>query len=218
MQRRLPSFLGVFLSRFTLPQLPAALEAAAVIAAVMGFGLGWAWLAGPDQRANTAYPAIAMSTPESSDSSPQSPATPAVPSAGERLDEVEEWLVDGFNVLHTVLLGGEERSRWWTAAGRNRVLDAVAGATHESDHPRVWVVFDGSRPAPPAAESHSEGEAGRLQPVFAPSADDWLVKRVRAAEHPDRIVVVTADRKLANRARHLGATVQSPSEFLAPTA
>ncbi len=146
-----------------------------------------------------------MSTPESSGSSP----SPATASAGdEALPEVEEWLVDGFNLLNAVLLGGEERSRWWTASGRSRVLEAVAGATRERDQQRVWVVFDGSRPLPDSA-------AGRLRTVFAPSADDWLLRRVKQARDPERVVVVTADRKLANRARHRGAVVLSPSDFLA---
>ena len=88
------------------------------------------------------------------------------------------------------------------------MLEAVAGATHEREHPHVWVVFDGSRPV------REEG-AGRLHAVFAPSADDWLVRRVKAAEQPGRVVVVTADRSLANRARHHGAVVLKPGDFLA---
>lgn len=215
MQRRQPGFLGVFAFRNTLPPLPAALEAAAVVVAVMGFGLGWAWLAGPTRPADprtdatwstdAAYPSLAMSESDSSGSRPRATAVSAPTQA------VEAWLVDGFNLLHTVLLGGEERSRWWTAAGRSRVLEAVADATHERDHARVWVVFDGSRPAPPSPD----GDAGRLHAVFAPSADDWLVRRVREAASPDRVVVVTADRKLANRARHHGASVMTPVDFLA---
>jgi hypothetical protein len=196
MQRRLdPGFLGSTLPRVGLPQLPAALEAAAVVAAVMGFGLGWAWLARPAPPTGAAYPVVAMSTPEP-DSGSESP--------------VEQWLIDGFNLLHTVLLGGEERGRWWTAAGRARVLEAVAGATHEHERTRVWVVFDGSRPAPATREP----EAGRLHSIFAPSADEWLVERVRAADRPERVVVVTADRRLAGRARHHGAVVLPPGEFL----
>ena len=200
-----PSFVGDrSLRAVSLPQLPAALEAAAVVAAVMGFGLSWAWLAAPPSRDLTAepvYPAAAM--PADPSNIPTQPAgTAAAPEA-----ETTEWLIDGFNLLHTVLLGGEERGQWWTAASRSRVLEAVAAATQERGHDRVWVVFDGSRPAP-------EPATGPLQSVFAPSADDWLVRRVKSASDPSRVVVITADRKLANRARHHGASVQTPRAFL----
>ena len=206
MQRRhFPSFLGAATVRRTLPQIPATLEAAAVIIAVMGFGLGWAWLTNQTQPAEAAYPDFAMSTPGSTGSSPH-PA-PASTDAEAR-PQVSEWLIDGFNLLHTTLLGGEERRRWWTASGRERVLEAVEEATHSGEHPHIWDVFDGSRPAP-------DESAGRLHAVFAPSADEWLVDRVRTAAEPGRVVVVTADRKLANRARHHGAVVLSPGDFLA---
>ena len=203
--------------RLGLPQLPASLEAAAVVAAVMGFGLGWAWLAGPAPSAESPYPELAMSLPGSPE------GAPGATSANDEDVElpvdagidagIEEWLVDGFNLLHTALLGGEERDRWWTATGRGRVLEAVAGATNEHEQTRVWIVFDGSRPAP-----ETETGAGRLHSVFAPSADDWLVRRVRESAHPERMVVVTADRRLASRARHHGASVVTPGEFLARTA
>ena len=54
---------------------------------------------------------------------------------------------------------------------------------------------------------------GCLHVVFARSADDWLVKRVRAAGEP--VCVVTSDRQLADRARRRGAEVVSPRRFLA---
>lgn len=204
----------------SLPRLPEAIEAAAVLVAVVGFGLGCAlWLepTGPEMQSaepaslsGTAYPGPAMSTPNSSDEAPRShsPASTTAP-------PVDEWLVDGFNLLHAVLLGGEDRSQWWKASGRSRVLEAVAAATSEDEHERVWVVFDGSRPASaPPKSSEDVGIADRLQSIFASSADDWLVRRVKAAPDPTRVVVVTGDRKLANRARHNGAAIQSPSEFL----
>jgi rRNA-processing protein FCF1 len=53
-----------------------------------------------------------------------------------------------------------------------------------------------------------------LVPVFAPSADDWLLARVREEDDPTRVVVVTADRKVAGRARQRGARVVSPRDFL----
>ncbi len=120
------------------------------------------------------------------------------------------WLVDGYNVLHAVLLG--ERGRggsWWSEALRNGLL-ARAGQLADPGA-EVWVVFDGARP-----DAGSEAAAGaRVRQVFAPSADDWLVARVRQAPRPEELAVVTADRKLADRARQRGARVVSPGEFLA---
>jgi hypothetical protein len=78
----------------------------------------------------------------------------------------------------------------------------------------VWVVFDG----PDARELPDPGAAGgggaRPRLVFAPSADDWLLRRARDAA-PGEVAIVTADRRLAARARSRGATVVSPREFLA---
>lgn len=117
----------------------------------------------------------------------------------------ETWLVDGFNVVQVALLGGRDRSAWWSGPQRAELLARAEG--FEERGATLFVVFDGERAAP--------GESpGRVRPVFAPSADDWLVTRVREAAQPERLVVVTADRKLAARVRHHGARVVAPGEFL----
>lgn len=199
-------------------------EAAFVLAAVVAFGLGCALWLGPARLSGAAYLDSSMTPPGSSGSVPPAPSAQAPPPLEPAVDE---WLVDGFNLLHAVLLGGEERSQWWTAAARERVLAAVEEATRAGDRDAtvtpggaaasassqssVWVVFDGNR----SASDTPTSEAGRLQSVFAPSADEWLVRRVKQAREPSRVVVVTADRKLANRARHHGAQVLSPRDFLA---
>jgi len=115
------------------------------------------------------------------------------------------WLVDGFNVLNLALLEGAERAHFWGPAARDRLLELVAGWTEQG---RVVVVFDGDRPMPESASSNPEV-------VFAPSADEWLLRMIREAEDPDRIAVVTADRRLAARARHRGAQVVAPAAFVA---
>ena len=114
------------------------------------------------------------------------------------------WLVDGYNVLCAGLLGGHDRSGWWSEARREELL-ALLARFDEADA-EIWVVFDGPR------EPSSPGDIQeRVRAVFAPSADEWLVEQVRA--HAE-VAVVTADRKLAGRARHRGARVVSPREFL----
>jgi len=116
------------------------------------------------------------------------------------------WLVDGYNVLHTAVLGGKDRSQWWTGSRRRELLERASGFDADAE---VWIVFDG--PDDSGATTESSGP----RCVFADSADDWLVDRVRRAEDPAEIAVVTADRQVAGRARGRGARVVSPKDFLA---
>jgi predicted RNA-binding protein with PIN domain len=116
------------------------------------------------------------------------------------------WLVDGYNVLHAAVLGGQDRSAWWTRSRRRELLERAAGFDADAE---VWVVFDG----PDDSGAIAESDGPRC--VFADSADDWLIDRVRRAGDPAAIAVVTADRQVAGRARGRGARVVSPRDFLA---
>jgi len=116
------------------------------------------------------------------------------------------WLVDGYNVLHAAVLGGRDRSQWWTESRRRELLERVSGFDVDAE---IWIVFDG----PDDSGTADEPRGPRC--VFAASADDWLVDRVRSAEDPSEIAVVTADRKVAGRARGRGARIVSPRDFLA---
>ena len=118
------------------------------------------------------------------------------------------WLVDGFNVLHAGVLRGNDRHGWWREEMRGRLLTRVAA--FEDAAAELWVVFDG--PGPGAA---SETASLRPHVVFAPSADEWLLAEVSRAGDAAQVVVVTADRQLADRARHRGAQVVAPRSFLA---
>ena len=161
-----------------------ALETAAVLTAFLGFGLAWAALEG----AGTAAPYAPSGMEEAT-----RPGT--------------VWLVDGYNVLCTGLLGGHDRSDWWSEARREELLALLARFEGlDEANAEIWVVFDGAREPSGAGERE-----GHVRAVFAPSADEWLVEQVRA--HAE-VAVVTADRKLAGRARHHGARVVSPREFL----
>jgi hypothetical protein len=152
------------------------------------------------------------------------------------LPPAREWLVDGFNVLHTSFFPDGGRHEWWTARHRDRLLERIAafaplcakavgatGLTTGAKSPpeptaddlapsqlcRVWVVFDGER------DAAEEAGGTDLRVIFASSADDWIVKRVREAAIPAQIGVVTGDRQVAGRARHRGAHIVTPSDFLA---
>jgi predicted RNA-binding protein with PIN domain len=120
--------------------------------------------------------------------------------------EAKIWLVDGYNVLHAAVLRGRDRSQWWTGERRRELLERVSGFDTDAE---IWIVFDG--PDDPGAAADSPG----LHCVFAASADDWLVDRVRKAEDPSEIAVVTADRQVAGRARGKGAQIISPKDFIA---
>lgn len=54
-------------------------------------------------------------------------------------------LVDGFNVLHSVLLKQEREAGWWRRVQRERLLQRVSLWPLHAD--RIWVAFDGAQPA-----------------------------------------------------------------------
>ncbi|MDE0885940.1 MAG: hypothetical protein OSB70_10440 [Myxococcota bacterium] len=162
-------------------------------------------------------------------SSSQSPADSPTGESGPEIGEkTRAWLVDGYNVLQTVLLGGQPRDavHWWGPDGRDLLWDriqsfqalrkpdeaAVDGSTEPSlDAPlpgTVWIVFDGDKPA-------AEQKSANPWVVFAPSADQWIVERVRGSTDPGVLAVVSADRQLTGRCRHAGARIVAPRDFIA---
>ena len=163
-----------------------ALEAVWIAAVFAAIGLGYAEVL----KWAPAGPAVYAPAPVPT----RSPEDPSI------------WLVDGFNVVQRSLLGGRERDEWWTERHRAELLERAA--RFDDSAAEIWVVFDG-----PDAE-RDETDAPGPRRVFAPSADAWLLARVRAAEDPGQIAVVTADVRLAERARRRGARVVGPGEFL----
>ena len=138
---------------------------------------------------------------------PEAPYPARAMAEPDAASEPTLWLVDGFNLLHVTLLRGESREAWWRNAGRARVLELAR--RFEAPDAEVVVVFDGSEPP------EAEADASRPRVVFAAPADDWLLSAVREAPDPARVAVVTADRRLAARARHRGAQVMAPGVFAA---
>jgi hypothetical protein len=162
-----------------------ALESLLVIAGFVGLGLGWAGIERRD-LGPAAYPGPSMEA---------RPPTPTL------------WLVDGFNVLHAGVLRGRDRAQWWTQPRREQLV--ALAERFDDEQAEVWIVFDGGGPEPAA-----DAPAHRVRQIFAPSADDWLVAKVRASDAPACLAVVTADRAVADRVRHRGAQVVSPRRFL----
>jgi predicted RNA-binding protein with PIN domain len=164
-----------------------------------------------------AFVALAAGAREIAAAAPSAPPYPALPMADAAepadptdpgpADEPHTWLVDGFNLMHAAVLRGRDRRDWWGPEARERVL-ALVRRLEAPPEAEVVVVFDGRRPA-----GEPESPEARPQVVFAASADEWLIRAVRQAPDPGRVAVVTADRQLADRARHRGARVIGPRAF-----
>ena len=133
--------------------------------------------------------------------------------AGERV-----MLVDGFNVLHAVLLGKEREDGWWRREPRERLLRRIS-AWQSGPH-EIWVAFDGTQPAwsvwaePIAVPRTSHSQSTTVHSVFVESADDWIVRRARRATHPEQMIIVSGDRKVTGRARSAGCEIWTPWAFI----
>jgi len=116
-------------------------------------------------------------------------------------------LVDGMNLI------GSRPDRWWNdrdGAVHRLVgeLDRFAAATGED----VTVVFDRRPP------DLDPGRHGAVEVAFASrrgrdAADHEIVAMVAAEPEPGQFLVVTSDRRLAERVRDLGALVEPSSRF-----
>jgi predicted RNA-binding protein with PIN domain len=118
------------------------------------------------------------------------------------------WLVDGMNVIGT--RGGGFES-WWKDrdAAMLRLVDMLErwAAANGDD---VTVVFE-RPPRPPIRSTVIEvAHAPRPRPN---SADDEIVRRLRADPDPAAVRVVTSDRWLADRAWAAGASVEGADSF-----
>ena len=165
----------------------SALGSLGVVAAFVAFGLLWS---------------------SGLDAGPTAPAYPAPRAAYPAPMGTEEaprvWLVDGYNVVCSGLLGGRERAGWWQEERRAELLERL----QRFDDPTVeiWVVFDGDGGDGITAE-------GRVRAVFTPSADAWLVEQVKARGADAPVAVVTADRRIADRARRRGRAPRSADRW-----
>jgi hypothetical protein len=174
-----------------------AAEALGVMAAFVIGGLGLAALERGARPGGDLYPSRAMAVaPEDRCEDAGAASDSAAPAV---------WLVDGFNVLCAGVLGGRDRSGFWTEAGRREILERAA--RFDDSDARVVVVFDGPRPI-------EAPDASGPETVFAPSADAWILDTLRETSLGP-VAVVTADRRLAGRARQRGAEVIEPRAFLA---
>jgi predicted RNA-binding protein with PIN domain len=136
------------------------------------------------------------------------------------------WIVDGYNVLRVSLsprdangLRGPRKGprKWWTEERRAALTTIASRLPYPDDE--VVLVFDARHLSEAQAEqgirAPTESPRPLVRHVYAPSADEWIVAAVKERSQPPRTVVVTADRPLANRARHRGAEVMTTNDFVA---
>jgi predicted RNA-binding protein with PIN domain len=116
-------------------------------------------------------------------------------------------IIDGFNVLHAVVLIGRDRAGWWQPAAQRRLVERVEQLT--LSYPAMWIVFD-RRPSTSEVPEDVTSNDPRIRIVYAPSADEWIVHEVERLAPQHAITVVTADRPLRERVRRVGGSLLSP--------
>jgi uncharacterized protein YaiI (UPF0178 family) len=115
------------------------------------------------------------------------------------------WIVDAMNVI------GVRPDGWWKNRRRAmvRLVDQLERwALAEGQH--VKVVFE--HPTSPPIHS-AVIQIGHAPAAGANSADDEIVRLIRADDRPDEIKVVTSDITLADRVRDAGASVYPAASF-----
>jgi predicted RNA-binding protein with PIN domain len=132
-------------------------------------------------------------------------ASRSVPDRGLPYRVFVRWIVDGMNVI------GSRPDGWWKDRGRAMValvesLDRWASAQGGD----VTVVFE--RP-PKTTIGSSVIEVAYAPKAAANSADDEIVRMIRADARPHEIRVVTSDKGLTNRVASLGASTYPSASF-----
>jgi hypothetical protein len=117
-------------------------------------------------------------------------------------------IVDAANVI------GSRPDGWWrdrAGAARTFVAAVRAAVTTNALDAPVAVVLEGR-----AKDGAPEGTADAVEVVHAPASGDDTIAGLAAlaARAATDVVVVTADRELAERVRAVGATVVGPKWLL----
>ncbi|MBU4198344.1 MAG: NYN domain-containing protein [Verrucomicrobia bacterium] len=125
--------------------------------------------------------------------------------------KMKKWLlIDGYNLIFQLPAGRQDMPP--DMAGKRqrllRMLDDMAGVLAD----RVTVIFDGRSAAPGDAT-----ESPHVEIIFSPpdkTADTVIEQLVCGTEHPEKILVVTSDRRENETIRAAGAEVMSCAAFL----
>jgi len=114
------------------------------------------------------------------------------------------YLVDGNNLAHALGLSRAGVADRAACARRVALFCREQGAS-------ATVVFDG--PAPESGHRPASTPTMRLRFSESRSADDMILAMIKDSRTPKDFIVVTSDKPLGDRARHLGATVERAHEF-----
>src|SRR5471030_3237291 len=112
------------------------------------------------------------------------------------------YFLDGNN-----LIGLERKTARPDSADRDALVAELAERLR-STRSSVRLFFDGPAGRPATLGKLTVTDAGG-------SADDAILREIRAASDPGQVTVVTADRELSRRARDAGARTMAPSDFWA---
>jgi len=120
---------------------------------------------------------------------------------------VEEWLVDGCNLLHAYPSGRSPKDR----NGRAEMLSALAGFAALKGKPML-VVLDGKGESAELDIHHT----GLFRVVYSQkvSADACIERLLFERRSEARFTVITDDRAISNIARGSGAMVVGTASFL----
>ena len=118
---------------------------------------------------------------------------------------MRRWIVDAMNVI------GSRPDGWWKNRREAiiRLVDRLERWTPTQDHP-VTVVLE--RALSPPIHS-SVIEIAHAPKAAANSADDEIVRLIKADRAPQDLTVVTSDSGLAERVRSAGASVYPAASF-----
>ena len=114
------------------------------------------------------------------------------------------YLLDGNNLIGLVR-GSARPSEEERAALVAEIADRL-----RRTRARATLFFDGPAGGRPAALGSLT-----VRTATGESADDAILREIRKSRAPGELIVVTADRELAGRARAAGARVTPPADFFA---
>lgn len=119
---------------------------------------------------------------------------------------LEEWLIDGYNLLHDALSQGNSAK-----VSRETLFGRLAGFASTAER-KVLMVLDG-RGDVSEFEAYKTKKFGILYSQAA-TADSVIEQILCERKGSSLIVVVTKDRALGQMARGLGSRVMKPAEFM----